>query len=71
MITKKDWNNLPVTVRKKAVKLIFFNMPESFQDEMSEKWNHDIDVWHKALFNNMYWDKDKKHIKVTISLNVV
>lgn len=68
MITRKDWNNLSPLTRRRAAKIIFFNMGEEFQNEMSEEWHHDIDTWHKTLFGSLYWDKDKSRVKAAVEL---
>lgn len=68
MITRKDWNNLSPITRRRAARIVFFNMSEEFQNQMSEEWHHDNDIQHKALFTSLYWNKDKSAVKAVVEL---
>lgn len=70
MISRKDWNNLKPSTRLKIVKIIYWNMPEDFQQEMAEEWHHNIDIKHKAIFDSLYWITPGKEIKVVTTFNV-
>jgi len=68
MITRKDWNNLSPITRRRAAKMVFFNMGEEFQNNMAEEWHHNNDNWHSLLFGSLYWNKDKSEVKVVVGL---
>lgn len=68
MITRKDWNNLSPITRRRAAKIVFFNMSQEYQDGMSEEWHHDNDIQHRALFSSLYWNKDKSAVKAVVEL---
>lgn len=55
MITLKEWNEkLTFSQRRKAARLIFSNMPESVQTEMSGKWHHNLGMQHKLLLSCIF-----------------
>lgn len=43
MITRKDWNNLSPITRRRAVKMVFFNIGEEFQNNMAKEWHRNND----------------------------
>ncbi len=71
MISRKDWNNLPALTRLKAAKLVFYNMGDEFQNNMAEEWHHNNDKFHEVLFQSIYWNKDKRSIRVIANVNAL
>lgn len=70
MISRKDWNALKPIARKRAVEVVFFNMPEDFQNKMAEEWHHNNDPFHDTLFKSLYWVRPGKELKVVTTFNV-
>lgn len=70
MISRKDWNALNPTARQRAAKLVFWNMGEDFQNQMSEEWHHNNDQFHDILFKSLYWVTPQRSLKVVTTFNV-
>lgn len=69
MITLKEWNNeMTFSQRRKAARLVFNNMPESVQEEMSEKWHHNLDVRHKLLLGCIFKTATGYKVRTEITL---
>ena len=58
MIALKTWNSFPQYKRKKAIKIIFGNMPDWYIENMSQEWHHNLDAEHKKILSSIYEKKN-------------
>ena len=74
MLPLKVFNELPSNKRKQIARIVFGHMGEEFIDRMSTPFHHNFDYdeghWYKLMLDHCTYNKEKKHIKVTITVPV-
>lgn len=74
MLPLKVFNSLPPNNRKQIARIIFGHMGEEFINRMSEPFHHNFDYdeghWYKLMLDHCTYDKEKKRVKVSITIPV-
>ena len=74
MIPLKLFNSLPLNNRKQIARIVFGHMSTDFINQMSEPFHHNFDYddghWYKLMLDHCTYNKEKKQVKVTISIPV-
>jgi len=74
MLPLKVFNDLPVNKRLQIARIVFGHMGDNFITQMAtpfrHNFNHDDGHWYKLMLDHCTYNKEKKQIKVTITIPV-
>lgn len=74
MLSLKIFNSLSQRERKQIARIVFFNMTEEFINRMALPFHHNFDYdeghWYKMMLNHCSYNKERKHITVTMHIPV-
>lgn len=74
MLPLKVFNSLPANKRKQIARIVFGHMSEDFIMQMSMPFHHNFDYedghWYRLMLDHCSYSKEKKQIKVTITLQL-
>ena len=74
MLPLKVFNALPSNKRKQIARIVFGHMGEDFITQMTTPFHHNFDYdegqWYKLMLDHCTYNKEKKQIKVTITIPI-
>lgn len=74
MLPLKVFNELPTSKRLQIARIVFGHMGDSFINQMATPFHHNFDYdegrWYKLMLNHCTYNKEKKQIKVTITIPI-
>ena len=74
MIALKTFNNLPPNKRRQIARIVFSHMGDKFVEQMAAPFHHNFDYedghWYKLMLDHCSYNKEKKHVTVTIHIPV-
>ena len=74
MIPLKVFNSLPSNKRLQIARIVFGHMGDTFITQMTTPFHHNFDYgegpWYKLMLDHCTYSKDKKQIKVTITIPI-
>ena len=74
MLPLKVFNTLPSNKRLQIARIVFGHMGDNFITQMATPFHHNFDYcdghWYKLMLDHCAYNKDKKQIKVTITIPV-
>ena len=74
MLPLKVFNELPPNKRKQIARIVFGHMGGNFITQMATPFHHNFDYsdghWYKLMLDHCTYNKEKKQVKVTITISV-
>lgn len=74
MLPLKVFNSLPSNKRLQIARIVFGHMGDNFVTQMTTPFHHNFDYgdghWYKLMLDHCIYNKEKKQIKVIISIPI-